>query len=106
METITINDRTLEFSVGCEFIGYGVYFYTDFFEGEETIEELEYDSEFPKFWKRKLVGKKLITKPKFLFRVHADIKDTKILKNWWRNKITKELEILGRKDEIKRGEYI
>jgi hypothetical protein len=97
MKEITIGNRTLQFAVLCEANEADSYEYTEFYEGTKTATR--------KKWL--LWGKTITTeKPKLVFTIYNDITSTKLTKEYWRTEISKKLELLDRRDQIERGEYI
>lgn len=97
MKEITIGNRTLQFEVLCEANEADSYEYTEFYEGTETLTRKKWI-----FW-----GETITTvEPKLVFTIYKDITSPKLTKEYWRREISKELELLDRRDEIFKGEYI
>ena len=97
MTEITIGNRTLQFEVKCEANECDSYEFTEFYEGTETVTRKKW-----LFW-----GETITTvKPKLVFTIYRDITSSKLTKEYWRREISKEIELLDRKDQITRGEYI
>ena len=97
MKEITIGNRTLQFAVLCEANEADSYEYTEFYEGTETVTR--------KKWL--LWGETITTeKPKLVFTIYADINSSKLTKEYWRREINAKLELLDRRDQILKGEYI
>jgi hypothetical protein len=97
MKEITIGNRTLQFQVKCEANEADSYEYTEFYEGNETVTR-----------KKWLFFGETITeeKPKLVFTIYSDITSSHLTKEYWRREISKQLELLDRRDEIIKGEYI
>jgi hypothetical protein len=91
MENIQIDGREFQ-----------IEFFTDkwqekvvvFYEGLESYTERKY----------LLFGKKITkTRPKEIFRIYNDPKNSNLSKDWWRKKIREKIKILNRKEEIEKG---
>jgi len=97
MKEITIGNRTLQFQVKCEANEADSYEYAEFYEGTETVTR-----------KKWLLFGETITKeePKLVFTIYSDITSSRLTKEYWRREISKQLELLDRRDEILKGEYI
>jgi hypothetical protein len=97
MKDITIGGRTLQFKVCYEANECDDYEYTEFYEGTETVS----------YKKWGLFGETITEEiPKLVFTIYRDITNPKLTKEYWKREITREIELLDRKDEIERGEYI
>ena len=44
--------------------------------------------------------------PKYVFTIDEAITNPNKSKEWWQKELTKEIELLERKEEIERGEFI
>ena len=97
MKEITIGNRTLQFQVLCEANEADSYEYTEFYEGTETVTRKKW-----LFWGETITEER----PKLVFTIYSDITNPKLTKEYWRREIGKELELLDRRDEIRKGEYI
>jgi hypothetical protein len=70
---------------------------TNFYLGEEEVTRRKYF----------LFGEKqTIVRPKFAFRLWIDIEDPMWTKKQIRDKLSHQMELIGRKAEIERGEII
>ena len=92
--TITIGGRTLTFEV---YLSDESYDRTEFYEGTETHT----------YKKWGLFGDTITEEiPKHVFTIYEAITNPKKSKEWWQKELTKEVELLDRKEEIERGEFI
>lgn len=92
--TINIEGRELFFRV---IINDDSYDYTEFFQGTETIT----------YKKWGLFGDAITEQvPKLVFTISKAMSDYELTKDWWRKKITKEVKLLERREQIERGEFI
>lgn len=92
--TITIAGRTLTFEV---FLSDESNDRTEFYEGTETHT----------YKKWGLFGDTITEElPKHVFTIEEAITNPKKSKEWWQKELTKEIELLDRKGEIERGEFI
>lgn len=97
MKTLTINNRTLQYKLCFDSFEYGDSEWTEFYEG--TITETH-----KKYW---LFGEEITTvKPRKVFTIWANIESKHITKKEVRTWIEREVELLDREDEIRRGEII
>ena len=98
MKEITIQGQTFKYKVGvhCDSDGDERYT-TEFYQG--TIEEVS---------KRYILFGEKITKtvPKRVFSLDLNVEDCKFTKADIRERIERNLELLGRKKEIERGEIV
>jgi hypothetical protein len=97
MKEITIGNRTLQFQVCCEANEADSYEYTEFYEVTETVTRKKW-----LFWGETITEEK----PKLVFTIYRDITSPKLTKEYWRRELAKEIELLDRKDEILKEEYI
>ena len=97
MKEITIGNRTLQFKVCCEANECDSYEYTEFYEGTETVTRKKW-----LFWGETITEER----PKLVFTIYRDITSSKLTKEYWRREIGKEIELLDRRDEILKEEYI
>ncbi len=92
--TITIAGRTLTFEV---ILSDESNDRTEFYEGTETHT----------YKKWGLFGETITEEiPKYVFTIEEAITNPKKSKEWWQKELTKEIELLDRKGEIERGEFI
>jgi hypothetical protein len=92
--TITIAGRTLTFEV---FLSDESNDRTEFYEGT-------YTNTYKKWG---LFGETITEEiPKLVFTIEEAITNPKKSKEWWQKELTKEIELLDRKGEIERGEFI
>jgi hypothetical protein len=92
--TITIAGRTLTFEV---FLSDESNDRTEFYEGT-------YTNTYKKWG---LFGETITEElPKLVFTIEEAITNPKKSKEWWQKELTKEIELLDRKEEIERGEFI
>lgn len=92
--TITIAGRTLTFEV---ILSDESNDRTEFYEGTETHT----------YKKWGLFGETITEElPKYVFTIEEAITNPKKSKEWWQKELTKEIELLDRKEEIERGEFI
>ena len=92
--TLTIAGRTLTFEV---FYSDDSYDYTEFYEGTEKHT----------YKKWGLFGETITEElPKLVFTIDEAITNPNKSKEWWQKELTKEIELLTRKEEIERGEFI
>lgn len=97
MKEITIGNRTLQFQVKCEANEAESYEYTEFYEGTETVSRKKWV-----FWGKTITEER----PKLVFTIYSDICSTNLTKEYWRREINKKLELLDRRDQILKGEYV
>jgi hypothetical protein len=92
--TITIAGRTLTFEV---FLSDESNDRTEFYEGTYTNT----------YKKWNFFGETITEEiPKLVFTIEEAITNPKKSKEWWQKELTKEIELLDRKGEIERGEFI
>lgn len=97
MGKVNIKGRELKYIVQYDCSEYGDYYWTQFYE--ET-----YTKTYKKFW---LFGPTLTKEvPIVLFTLHLNVEDEYYTKSDIRTKISRKLELLDRKEQIKRGELI
>lgn len=97
MKKITINDRTFEYQVFAETSEYGTDFTTEFYEGTETYVQRKY----------LFFGEKqTLVRPKNVFTFNWNIEDPLFTKKQVREKLERQVELLGRAEEIAKGEII
>ena len=97
LKTINIDGRVLGYKV-CHDVGeLESYSWTEFYEGAVPVTRRKY-------W---LFGEKItVHQPKLIFKISRDIEDTSYTKSQVRAWIYHQLELMGRAEEIKRGEII
>ncbi len=98
MKTLTINNYTFKYEIFSDVSELdGVYYWTNFYQGEEVITR-------KKFW---LFGEKITeTKPKLVFKINENIESEKFTKEDIRAMILRKVQLMERKSEIERGEII
>lgn len=97
MKTIKFKDREFQYRVCCSSSEYGDYYWTEFYDGNEEV--------IKKKWG--LFGPKIhTTRPKYVFRINEDANCVRKSKKWWNKRISEEIDLLNRKEEIERGELI
>lgn len=97
MKTITVKGRTFQYRT--YWISYGEDIGSDpethFYEGTETIT----------YKKWGFFGKTIIEeRPKFVFKINDDSKNERLSKRWWWEKISEEIDLLNRREELAKGE--
>jgi hypothetical protein len=101
LKTITIDGRELQYERCFNSSEWGDSTWYNFYEGT-TIRTTAY--------KRFIFFGETITvtesKPKHIFTIHRDIESKHLTKKEVRNMIEKELELLDREEEIKKGNLI
>lgn len=97
MKTLDVNGRVFEYKQYANFGECGTSNWTEFYDGTETKSKKKY-----------LFFGPVITEtiPKFVFRVPYDIEDPIHLKSAVRRTIEAYVELLGRQEEINKGEII
>lgn len=98
--TLTIDGRTLTFKVyriPGKRISDEYTNITEFYEGTYTNTYKKW------FWFGNTITEEL---PKLVFTINEAIIDPNKSKEWWTEELLKEIKILNRKEEIKRGEFI
>lgn len=93
---IDFNREKLKYFVTCSSSEYGDYYETNFFK--ETVKLTK-----KKFWSRKTYE---VEEPLILFYIPHNANDQMLTKSWWRERIQRELELLGRKQELENGQLI
>lgn len=97
MGKVNIKGRDLKYIIQNHCSEYGENYWTEFYE--ET-----YTKTYKKFW---LFGPTLTKEvPIVLFTLHLNVEDEYYTKSDIRTKISRKLELLDRKEQIKRGELI
>lgn len=97
MKELTIEGRTFQYKIKYFTSEYSDYYVTEFFEGTCTIKRKKY------LFFGEEVEKKI---PKFSFELYANIEDERYTKKEIREMLIKKIELLDRKEEIKRGEIV
>lgn len=71
--------------------------YTEFYEGTEIVT-----------YKKWVLFGETITeeRPKLVFTIDKAMSDYGLTKEWWREELTKEIQLLERREQIERGEFI
>ena len=97
LKTINIDERVLGYKVCHDVSEVDSYSWTEFYEGVVPVTRRKY-------W---LFGEKItVNEPKLIFKISRDIEDTSYTKSQVRAWIERKLELMGRAEEIKRGEII
>jgi hypothetical protein len=97
MKELAIDGRVFQYRVLHCISEYSDYDITEFFQGFITIKR-------KKYW---IFGEEIEKKiPKFSFNLYVNIEDESYTKKEIREMIQKKIELLNRKEEIKRGEII
>ena len=97
MKELTIEGRTFQYKVSYFYSEYSDYHITEFFEGTCTIKR-------KKYW---VFGEEIEKKiPNFSFNLYVNIEDERHTKKEIREMIIKKIELLNRKEEIKKGEIV
>jgi hypothetical protein len=97
MKSLTIDGHTFKYELCCDTTEYGDYYWTEFYQGEETVTR-------KKFW---LFGEKITkTQPKLVFKLDIDIENPYYTKSDIREMLNRKIELMGRKSEIERGEIV
>ncbi len=97
MKELAIGGRIFQYRVSYFTSEYSDYHITEFFQGVRTIKR-------KKYW---LFGEEIEKKiPKFSFNLYVNIEDERYTKKEIREMIEKKIELLDRKEEIKRGEIV
>ena len=97
MKKVNIKGRELKYIVQYDCSEYGDYYWTEFYE--ET-----YTKTYKKYW---LFGPTLTKEePIVLFQLSLNVEDEYYTKSDIRSRILRQLELLDRKEQIKRGELI
>lgn len=97
LKTLEINGKELQYKMYCHTSEYGSNTWAKFYIGTET-------KTYRKYY---LFGEKIISiQPKYVFTIWKNIESEDYTKKQVRGWIERELELLDRKEEIKRGEII
>ena len=97
LKTININGRQLSYKVCYDVNEHDSYEWTEFYDGFVHTTRRKY-------W---FFGEHItVVEPKLVFKIWKDIEDTSYTKSQVRAWIERELELMGRAEEIKRGEII
>lgn len=98
MKSLEINGRVLQYeTIHSVDLADELVIYTEFYEGTEKVTSKKWG----------FFGKETVEeKPKVIFVIYEDTQDVRLTKRWWRERISLELEILGRAEELERGELI
>ena len=100
MKTVEINGREFTYETKWISMGeYGDYPVTIFYEGTTT--RLKRNGFLGIFGR--LVTEEI---PKEVFKIYHDSADERLSKSFWRERIEKEIDLLDRKDQLKRGDLI
>lgn len=97
MKTLDINGRKINYEVLYDVSEYGETYETVFYEGTKITTRKKYY----------LFGEKISKEvPREIFRLYFNIEDERKTKRDIRSRIERELELLGRKEQIEKGELI
>ena len=97
MGSVTIKDKTFHYTVQYDCSEYGDYYWTEFYQ--ET-----YTKTYKKYW---LFGPTLTREiPIILFKLGLNIEDKCFTKKDIKERLDRQIELLEREEEIKRGEII
>jgi hypothetical protein len=97
LKQLEIDGVQLQYNIFSDFSEYSTVYWTDFYIGTRIITKRKY----------LLFGEKKTKEIPFkVFRLHINIEDPNYTKSEIRKKINKQLELLGRKSEIERGEIV
>lgn len=97
MKSITIKGKELKYEIFYDCSEYGEYYSTVFYDGVETVEYRKYLLFGPKLKKEE---------PKEVFTLYFNIEDDSYTKDDLRRILEKRVELLGRAEEIEKGELI
>ena len=99
MKTLNINGKTLQYQTFWDCNEWGEYAWTEFYHGTQKV--------IKRTGFLGLFGPKVeVEEPIYIFKIDEDSDNTRLSKRWWLEKITKELELVDRKDQLERGELI
>ena len=100
MRTIEINGRVLAYETKWNSMGeYGDYPVTIFYEGTTTrLRRTGFLGIFGRIVTEEI--------PKEVFKIYQDSNDERLTRGYWRERIENEIELLDRKDQLKRGDLI
>ena len=101
MREININGRILQYRLMLDCSEHDSWDWTEFYEGTETVKKRVRSSIFDIFGTIEYVEV-----PKLVFKIWDSCESTRITKDEWRKKISRELDLLDRKAELERGELI
>ena len=101
MKEINIDGRVLKYQLMSDCSEYDSWDWTEFYEGTEMITKRVRSG-----W-LDLTGTLVqVEVPKFIFKINRSCDDDRMTKSEWRARITRELELLNRREELERGELI
>jgi hypothetical protein len=105
MRSVTIDGRTFHYETyESNDSEWGSSYWTDFYEGYEEVEKTVWCGHLFAWFKFKKVK---VMVPKFAFVLHGmDANNPNITKEEWKKKISREIELLNRSEELRRGELI
>lgn len=93
IEEVDFEGEKLKYFVTFDTSEYGTYYQTHFFR--ETFRTIK-----KKFWSRKQYE---VEEPIILFNVPQNAYDAMLSKEWWRDRLQKDMERLKRKQELENG---
>ena len=97
LKKLFVNGQEFEYKVCSEVSEYDTYTWTEFYRGVEPVT-------YRKYW---LFGERVtVYKPILVFKIYRDIENKGYTKAEVRKWIEREVELLNRADEIKKGEII
>lgn len=100
MNQVTVNGRIFQYEVKAEISEYGDEYRTEFYEGAKPVRRLRWS--WKKFW---FEGYDTV-EPNHVFTIHASAFEKCLTKGWWKKELEHQVELLGRADELERGELI
>jgi len=97
MKKITIDGKQFDYEICSDANEYGTSEWTEFYQGKKIRK-----------YKRFIFFGKIITEevPNLIFEVPINIEDSCYTKEDIRKRLSRQVELLNRKEEIKRGEII
>lgn len=97
MRYIVIDDRIIHYKCFHQYGEYGDDYWTEFYEGTIQVTRKKYV----------IFGESITTEePRLIFKIYEDCDCPTRSRGWWRERITRELELISRAEELKRGELI
>lgn len=94
MKEITIKNRTFQYEVFESTSEWGDSVWTEFYDGFKTVKKRKWG----------LFGSYIeVKEPNRVFTIHEDANNPKKSKKWWWKRISKEIDLLERSQEISSG---
>ena len=100
MREITLNGQTLQYKVETEVTEHGDYSWTEFYDGKVEVLRHRFN------WKKFRFEPYAKTIWNHVFTIHEDADRPDITKGWWRDRIAEKIELMGRENEIAKGQLI